>query len=175
LRIKKNIVINKFLIKNIFIILIIISISGCIDNNQIGEWGNAPDINLKTVYGDNFNLSSNLGKIIIIDFMYVNCPPCQLQMGELKKINEEFKEKIIIISISVLGAGDTNNDLINFKDYYNANWIFALDTIQEDATIRYNVLTVPKILIINKQGDIQYTHSGYTKSDIIINQINNII
>jgi hypothetical protein len=96
-------------------------------------------------------------------------------MDELKKVYEEFEGDIIIISISVFGAGDSNDDLINFKEYYKANWIFALDTLNEDATRRYNVLNVPKIFIINKEGDIEYTHTGYTNSDLIIEEINNII
>ena len=104
--------------------------------------------------------------------MYVNCPPCQLQMGELKKVYEEFEDDIIMISISVFGAGDSNNDLINFKEYFKANWLFALDTFEEDATRRYDVSGVPKIIIINKEGNIAYTHTGYTEASSIIQEIN---
>ena len=173
LLIKKNIL-NELLLIFINFTIILISTSGCITNDS-GDWGNAPNINLNDIYGEKFNLSDNLGNIILIDFMYVNCPPCQLQMGELIKVYEEFEDKIVIISISVFGAGDNNEDLITFKEYYKANWIFALDTLNEDATRKYNVLNVPKIFIINKLGDIEYTHTGYTNSDLIIDEINNII
>jgi hypothetical protein len=96
-------------------------------------------------------------------------------MDELNKIYNEFNKKIIMISISVLGAGDTNSDLKNFKNLYDAKWIFALDSYNEDVTFKYNVLTVPKIIIINKNGDITYTHNGFTKNNIIIDEINKII
>ena len=107
--------------------------------------------------------------------MFVNCPPCQLQIEELKKVYEKFDEKIILISISILGAGDSNKDLKNFKESYKAKWLFAIDTYDEDATIKYNVLSVPKIFIINKKGDIEYTHTGLTKNNILIEEINKIL
>ena len=107
--------------------------------------------------------------------MFVNCPPCQLQMDELIKIYNNFNEKIVMISISVLGAGDSNSDLKNFMESYEAKWIFALDSYNEDATLKYNVLSVPKIIIINKNGDIAYTHNGLTKNEILIKEINKII
>jgi thioredoxin-related protein len=95
-------------------------------------------------------------------------------MEELKKIYEEYKEEIIIISISILGAGDNDEDLTNFKEYYKAKWIFALDTYNEDATMKYNVLNVPKIFIIDREGNIAFTHTGYTKSNTLIEEINTI-
>jgi hypothetical protein len=96
-------------------------------------------------------------------------------MDELNKIFNEFNEKIIMISISDLGAGDTNSDLNKFKNLYDAKWTFALDSYDEDATFKYNVLTVPKIIIINQNGDIAFTHNGFTKNNILIDEINKII
>jgi peroxiredoxin len=163
------------MLKLFLMIIFLTIISGCLENENLIEWGNAPIFNLTTIEGDVFNLSDNHGKIILVDFMFVNCPPCQLQMDELNKLYDNFNEKIVMISISVLGAGDTNTDLKNFKELYEAKWTFALDTYNEDATFKYNVLTVPKIIIINKNGDIAYTHNGFIKSNILIEEINKII
>ena len=80
-----------------------------------------------------------------------------------------------MISISVLGAGDNNNDLKDFKKSYDAEWIFALDTIAEDATMKYNILNVPKIIIIDKNGDIAFSHVGYTNNIILNEEIYSII
>jgi len=163
-------------IKNLFFITFaIIILSGCIQENTSIEWGDAPNINLKTIDGENFNLSNNLGKLIIIDFMYVSCPPCKLQMEELKIVYNKYSEEIVMISISVLGAGDTNNDLKNFKEYYEAEWIFAIDTLKEDATMKYNVLNVPNLIIIDKEGNIAFNHVGLTNNVILIEEVNSII
>ena len=161
--------------KLFFLIIFLFFITGCIENNELAKWGNAPNFKLKTIDGEVFNLSEYIGEIVLIDFMFVNCPPCQLEMDELKKIYNNFNDDIIMISISVLGAQDTNEDLRNFKDIYNAKWKFALDTYDEDATLKYNILSVPKIIIINKNGDISYNHNGFTTSNIIIEEINKII
>lgn len=107
--------------------------------------------------------------------MFVNCPPCKLQMEELNKLYTKYSEEIVMISISVLGAGDNNNDLKDFKESYEAEWIFALDTVKEDATRKYNVLNVPKIIIIDKNGDIAFSHVGYTENIILNEEIYSII
>ena len=107
--------------------------------------------------------------------MYVHCRPCQLQMSELKNLYEQFKDEIIMISISVWWAEDEAADLEEFRDYYHAEWMFALDTTDEDVTTKYNAISVPRIIIVNKNGDIAYTSSGWVSYEVLTEKINKII
>ena len=156
----------------IFLLLSLLS-SGCFES--IGEWGDAPEFTLVTIDSENFNLSKQIGKIVVIDFMYVHCHPCQLQMSELKNLYEQFEDEIIMISISVWWAEDKAADLEEFRDYYHAKWMFAIDTIDEDVTTKYSAFSVPRIVIINKNGDIYYTSSGWISHEVLIKEINKII
>ena len=90
--------VNSLLLTVSLVFLLSLLLSGCFDSG--GEWGDAPDFTLITVDGETFNLSEQLGKIIVIDFMYVECRPCQLEMDELKHVYEQFMDEIIMISIS---------------------------------------------------------------------------
>jgi len=157
----------------LLVLLLSLFFSGCFES--VGEWGDAPDFTLNTIDGKTFNLSRQIGKIVVIDFMYVNCRPCQLQMSELKNLYEQFKDEIIMISVSVWWAEDETVDLDGFRDYYRAEWMFALDTPDEDATTKYNAISVPRIIIINKNGDISYASSGWVSYDVLTEEINKSI
>ena len=171
------IIIKKHLGNNLSlaVLLVLLSpllLSGCFESG--GKWGSAPDFTLITVDGETFNLSEQLGKIVVIDFMYVECRPCQLEMDELKHFYEQFMDEIIMISISVWWAEDKASELQGFKDHYQAEWMFALDTTDEDATMKYNVISVPRIVIINKTGDVTYTSSGWVSHQVLTEEINKI-
>ncbi len=161
--------------KNIISLAVLLALlfSGCFES--VGTWGDASDFTLITIDGETFNLSKQIGKIVVIDFMYVYCRPCQLQMSELKHLYEQFKDEIIMISVSVWWAEDEADDLEEFRDYYHAEWMFALDTTDEDVTTKYNAISVPRIIIVNKNGDIAYTSSGLVSSEVLTEEINKII
>ena len=154
----------------VLLVLLVSLLSGCFDSD--GEWGDAPDFTLTTIDGETFTLSEQLGKIIIIDFMYVDCYPCQLEMAELKHVYEQFTDEIVMISVSVWWAEDKAAELQTFKDYYQAEWMFALDTTDEDATAKYNANAVPRIVIINKNGNVYNSWSGLTSKEKLIEEIN---
>jgi cytochrome oxidase Cu insertion factor (SCO1/SenC/PrrC family) len=157
----------------ISLIISILLISGCFEPEK--KLGDATDFTLTTINGEKFTLSKQVGKIVVIDFMFTTCYPCQLQMSELKKIYEKFKDDITLISISVWWSDDEEKNLQDFKNYYQAEWIFALDTINEDVTMKYYVNSVPKIVIIDKNGNMNYSYSGFISNEILNKQINEIL
>lgn len=75
--------------------------------------GSAPDFTLKTLSGETFKLSENKGKVVILDFMAVRCPPCHQQMPELFELKKELGDSIVILSIDVDGesGSETQDDL----------------------------------------------------------------
>ena len=95
--------------------------------NSGGELEPASDFSVTTLTGANFTLSSYKGKVVLIDFMSVTCVPCKQLMPELVTISEEFNDSLVIISIDV-DPTDTEAQLLEFKNDFNATWNFALDT-----------------------------------------------
>ncbi len=154
----------------IFIVLFTILLSGCVNNNNI-KWGEAPDFTLTTVYGETFTLLDHLGKIIVIDLMATWCGPCRLQMNELEKIVEEYGDKIVVVSVDIDYQTETINDILNnFSDYVN-KWTFVLDNDAEDVGKAYQVSSIPKIVIVDKKGNIYYTHVGYIEHSALSTKI----
>jgi thiol-disulfide isomerase/thioredoxin len=138
------------------------------------KWGSAPDFTLKTINGDAFTLSDNIGKIILIDMMATWCPPCIQQMTQLEDIVEEFQEDILVISIDV-DKSETIDDIIDKFGSYTNKWTFLLDDYEENVANDYQVSSIPKILLISQNGNIYYSHVGYTDYSTISQKVKELL
>jgi len=149
------------IIKHVIIILILITtlLTGCANNNNI-NWGDAPDFTLTTVYDDTFTLSDHLGKVIIIDLMATWCVPCQRQMSQLEALVNESGDKIVVVSVDI-DQRETANDIKVIFGKYIDKWTFVLDNDEGYVSKAYQVSSIPKIVIVDKKGNIYYTHVGY--------------
>ena len=127
---------------------------------MIGGDNNAPDFTLTDTEGSTFSLSDYEDeKVVILDFMFTTCEPCEKFVKEaLGPYSEKMdKEDVVILSISVFG----NDDEAKLKDYAKQhNWRHALGDKDGEIEIAYDVIGTPKIFIIDKKGEITYSHIG---------------
>ena len=135
------------------------------------QWGNAPDFTLETIDGDTFTLSNHQGKVIVIDFTASWCGWCIPQMAELKEVLDEKGDEIVIVSVDV-EIGETRNDLEGPFGNYLDKWTFVFDSYKENVGEKYKVVGIPKIVIIDINGNIYYSTSELTSKEIIIEKIN---
>ncbi len=180
---------NVKLVLIVAVIVIIVSISGIYattvdfgsDSHQ-SLWGNAPNFSLKTIDGDTYKLSDQLGKVIILDFMGVDCSACQVQMIDLKEVSENYPD-VEIVSIDVMTAMGENADsvkaLINaFKQQggIDLDWVFLLDTPQNIVGSKYVTTgAIPTIYIIDQKGNIYHSHASYTKYNILASELDELL
>ena len=79
----------------------IYSISGCIDQTNVNDFG-GEEFSFQGLDGLNKNLSDYRGKIVILDMWATWCSPCGYQMLELEKVYHYYGKEIIeIISIDI--------------------------------------------------------------------------
>lgn len=118
----------------------------------------APDFTLTDTDGKSFKLSDFRGKVVILDFMATWCGPCKELITTLKDVRSAYPE-VIIISIDV-DLSESNQKLKDFKESSNADWIFAIDT--DGISAKYDVVGIPKTVIINLKGEIASIDTGST-------------
>ncbi|MBU4189385.1 MAG: redoxin domain-containing protein [Candidatus Thermoplasmatota archaeon] len=116
----------------------------------------APDFTLTDTGGNKFSLSDYKGKVVVLDFMATWCSGCKAIMDDLKEVHNKYPD-VVIISIDV-DSTETNEELEEFKNNYNADWAFAIDTAGVGE--KYSVVGIPKTVIINPSGEIAFTHVG---------------
>ena len=130
---------------------------------MIGGDNNAPDFTLKDTDGVTFSLSDYEGeKVVILDFMFSTCAPCEKFVKEALGPYSSKMDKgdVAIVSVSVFG----NDDETKLKNYAEDHeWRHALGDQNGDIEIAYDVVGTPKIFIIDKNGEITYSHTvSYT-------------
>lgn len=150
-----------------------LSFSGCFESNQ-KLWGDAPDFTLKTVYGNNFTLSDNFGKVILIDLMALWCGPCHYQMPEIAAVIDELGDEIVVVSVDIELTETSQQVISTYSDYVD-KWTFVMDDYYENIAGKYEVVGIPKLIIIDKDGNIYYTESGLTSSSVILNLIEKVL
>jgi thiol-disulfide isomerase/thioredoxin len=135
----------------------------------------AKDFSLVDVDGTAFRLSDFSGKVVLIDFMATWCGPCILAMPDLLELRGEFGEELVIISIDVDPARETEDKLREWRDEWGADWPHALDLEQPPVSRSFKVRAIPTIVIVDQEGKIAHTHLGPTGSDVLAAEISELL
>ncbi|MCB0260972.1 MAG: TlpA family protein disulfide reductase [Calditrichaeota bacterium] len=127
----------------------------------------APDFNLPDMDGKNYQLSENTGKgPILINFWATWCIPCRAEMKKLKDIYKDYHDQgLEILSISI----DDTKTVNKVKGFVKTNrypFTILLDTNSEVFQL-YQGSNPPQTVLIDQNGKIAYTHTGYRKGDEI--------
>ncbi len=127
------------------------------------------DFTLENLDGEKITLTDYKGKIIVLDFMQVNCPACKEEISELKKAKQQFGDEIVILSI----VANSKQKIIDFKQEQGANWQFLVDDDAEVITKNVEKY-IPKIMIFNKEGELVFQREGKTPYQTIKQKIEKI-
>jgi peroxiredoxin len=154
-------------------LLSFLSLFSCNSNNsgtnitaQIGDI--APDFTLKDISGNTIKLSDYNNNVVLLEFWATWCPPCKASIPELTEINAKYKTRgFTVIGVSVDNMQDLPEHLTEFSRSYHINYPVLLG--DEDVAVKYNIKSIPVMYLIDKQGKIVNTYSGF--SDNLGNEI----
>jgi cytochrome c biogenesis protein CcmG, thiol:disulfide interchange protein DsbE len=136
---------------------------GCETNGETKEV-KAPDFTLEDLSGKSISLSQYAGSIVILDFWATWCPPCRMSIPELVKLQDDYRDKgLVILGISVDSADTKNAYLTDFKEKYSIN--YPILRIDDKTTGKYfgnSEFSIPTLFIVNRNGIVVDMHSGYS-------------
>jgi cytochrome c biogenesis protein CcmG/thiol:disulfide interchange protein DsbE len=126
-----------------------------------------PDITVKNIDGEDVNLNSygTNGKITIISFWATWCKPCVKELKNMNDLMEEWTEAygVELVAISV----DDSRNMVKVKPMVNGlGWDFDILLDPNGEVQRaLNVANPPVTFLIDTNGNIVYTHTGYVEGD----------
>jgi len=128
------------------------------------QFKDAPDFTLETMNGERFTLSDHEGKVVVLNVWATWCPPCRKEIPDFIEIQEEMREEVLFVGISVDKEGW---EVVRpFAEEYDINYPLVVD----DGTInrKYGPFRgIPTTFIINKKGKVEFVAPGMvSKSDI---------
>lgn len=110
--------------------------------------------------GNDFGLKNVKDSIILLDFFYTTCKPCQYSIPELNQVYDSFKNK----GVMVLGLNAMNSDWSNVASFIERHQIhYPILKISKEVIYNYNVKFFPRLFVI-KNGKLVKIYFGYNKS-----------
>jgi thiol-disulfide isomerase/thioredoxin len=110
----------------------------------------------KDVNGNTFDSEYLKGKILVINFWFVGCGPCEIEMPELNKLVNQYKDnkEVVFISFSRSSESKTRQFLNRKK--------FNYPTVAMDEALRneFKISAYPTNYVIDKNGTFYFASKG---------------
>lgn len=112
----------------------------------------------RDIDGKKINLKQLKGQIVVLNFWFVGCPPCKMEMPELNRLVEEYKKD------SVVFIGICLDDEASIRELMKTN-PFNYQIIDRAKTIAelYGINTYPTNVILDKEGIVQFHSTGFNR------------
>lgn len=129
-----------------------------------------PSLILNDVNGKRIDVSeyAKTGQVIVLSFWATWCVPCKKELNNISELYDEWKQKfnMKLVAVSI----DDSRSSTKVKPYTDSQrWEYdiLLDPNQ-DLKRELNIQGIPFTVLLNKQGKIVYTHTGYVDGDELV-------
>lgn len=141
---------------NTYIPTLIIFFFQFTSNAQIGN--PAPDFTATDTHGETHKLYDYLedGKIVVLDFFYTTCGPCQFYSPQVNLAYEKYGCNTAEVIFMAIDWGDTDGEVIAYDEEYQIEYpsISGVDGGGNEIVNLYNVNGFPTFYVIDSSKTI---------------------
>jgi len=114
------------------------------------------------INGNKINTKNMAGKIIVLNFWFINCPPCVMEMPELTKLSDTYKGDSSIVFFAI--ALDKKYEIEQFLKKSR----FGYTIIDEGRYIanQYNIISYPTNVVVDQKGKVYFHTTGLSTSTV---------
>lgn len=107
--------------------------------------------------GSKIKLRDLAGKVVVLNFWFIGCPPCRMEIPELNKIAEKYAgdPNVVFIAIGLDGRYDIKQFIKNTPYIYH-----LIDDGKAYADL-YKINLYPTNVVLDKNGKVVFHASGY--------------
>ncbi len=119
--------------------------------NTLKIGSKAPDFKLKNINDETFTLASFEGKYTYIGFFTTWCAGCMAENEAIVQLKKKYGDNINFVSISA------DKQFLNLKYYlekHKYDWLFLHYGNNYELLEKYQVLTYPVFILLDKSGNI---------------------
>ncbi len=116
----------------------------------------------KDMGGKTWNVAEMKGKIVVMNFWFINCGPCRREMPELNELAQSFATNNNIQFISI--ALDRPEALDSFL--VQNPFRYAVIPDGRDLARQYNIRSFPTNLVIGPDGKVAFHTSGWASHTV---------
>lgn len=126
-----------------------------------------PSVEVRTLNGQTVDIQAYAqdGKITVLSFWATWCSPCKKELDAIADLYEYWQEDydVEIVAITI----DTQRALAKVKPMVTAKgWSYTiLSDANQQLQNALNFQTIPQTFVVDQNGQIVYSHSGYVPGD----------
>jgi len=116
---------------------------------------------LRTQSGDTIEQNQFNGKVVLLDFYFMNCKPCRAKFPTLEKLKSAFSNRN---DVEIIGVYCDVDHSMNELPAFLAKYKVTIKTyIDKDLKLRkeLGITSMPVDLVLNKKGEIVSTYWGF--------------
>ncbi|MDQ7950055.1 MAG: TlpA disulfide reductase family protein, partial [Pedobacter sp.] len=106
--------------------------------------------------GNKFDLRNADGKIYVLNFWFINCPPCKKEIPELNEMVAKYKDNKNVVFLAI--ALDNYRDLKDFLETFQFNYHIVDDG--RYFADKYKVKGFPTHVVVGRDGLIKFSTLG---------------
>jgi thiol-disulfide isomerase/thioredoxin len=114
-------------------------------------------IKVTDMNGKSINMKKLVGKVIVVNFWFIACPPCRQEIPELNKIAAQYAKNPDVIFVAI--ALDKRYELKKFLEENPYNYQIVDDG--RYYTTGYGVNLFPTNVVVDKAGVVRFNSSGF--------------
>jgi peroxiredoxin len=114
------------------------------------------------INGNKINIDELKGEILVINFWFIDCPPCRKEMPELNALVNQYSGDSTIAFIAI--ATDSENALNIFLKENSFN--YQMVGYGKPIARSYGIEAYPTNVIVNKEGKVAFHSIGYDENNI---------
>jgi thiol-disulfide isomerase/thioredoxin len=123
----------------------------------------APDLALAADTGSTIRLSELQGRVVVLDFWASWCVPCRRSFPVLDALQKQFRDRgLTVVAVNV---DEQRRDADQFLEKRPHAMAVAFDP-QGGAAKAFGLKGMPSTVLIDRHGDIRFTHMGYTEKSL---------
>lgn len=111
----------------------------------------APDLKLKLLGGEDWSLKAQRGRVVIIQFSFKGCGPCEGMYPDLRELAVVHPDDLAVLSIM---ADREEKDSIEAVESGKVTWNVSWDGKRGPINTRWGVRGYPTVYVIDKQGRV---------------------
>lgn len=115
------------------------------------------NVKLVTMDGKKYVLKDMKGKVVVLNFWFINCPPCRMEIPHLNNMVEAYKEREDVVFLAVVL--DQSYELKEFLK--EMPFQYGIVDAGSYVASRYGINLFPTHVVIDKEGKVIFHTSGY--------------
>jgi len=129
----------------------------------VREKAAAPGFTVTTLDGRASRLSSLRGKIVLLDFGAVNCPPCRIEMPILEAWHRKYGRQGVVV-LGLMEMNPTDREVRKMVKARGITYPVAIDK-GERIGKRYGLIAHPTTVLIDRAGRVVRLETGFVRGD----------